>query len=160
MSVCWAGQFRQWGGPFVSAEENKAVSRRVLQEVIGKGNLDVIDQLIAADYAYFAPGSPEVRGPEGYRQLVTMYRSAFPDLTMTEDDILAEGDKVVMRWTGSGTHRGELMGIPPTGKRVNVSGILISRFAGGKIVEEHEIFDALGMLQQLGVVPAQEQAQA
>jgi steroid delta-isomerase-like uncharacterized protein len=154
------GPVSAWGGPFVSAEENKAVMQRVLQEVIAQGNLDLVDQLIAADYRYFAPGSPEVRGPEGYKQLLTMYRSALPDLQMTEEDMLAEGDKVVVRWTARGTHRGELMGIPPTGKSVSVSGIVISRFAAGKIVEEHEVFDALGMMQQLGVVPTPERASA
>ena len=144
----------------MSAEENKAVARRVLHEVVQKGNLDVVDELIAPEYRYSAPGNPEVRGPEGYKQLVTMYRSAFPDMQMTEDDIVAEGDKVVTRWTARGTHRGELMGIPPTGKQINVTGMVIARIAGGKIVEEHEVFDALGMMQQLGVVPTPEQARA
>ena len=143
----------------MSAEENKALFRRVL-DMINTGDLDKADELIAGDYVYHAPGSPEMRGPQGFKQLISMYRTAFPDMTMVLDDILADGDKVAARWTATGTHRGELMGIPPTGKRVTTSGSIISRFAGGKVVEDHEVIDTLGMLQQLGVVPAQEQARA
>lgn len=143
----------------MSAEENKAKVRRVL-DAINTGKLDKIDELIASDYVYHSPGSPEMRGPEGFRQLVSMYRTAFPDLSMVVEDIVAEGDKVVVRWSGTGTQRGELMGVPPTGKRVTASGLVISRFAGGKIVEDHEVIDMLGMMQQLGVVPAPEQARA
>jgi steroid delta-isomerase-like uncharacterized protein len=136
----------------MSTEDNKAVARRAF-DVINTGNLDVVDELIAPEYLYSAPGTPEVRGPEGWKQLISMYRAAFPDLHMTVDDVLAEGDKVAVRWSATGTHRGELMGIPPTGKRVTVTGMIMSRCAGGKFVEEHEIFDSLGMLQQLGAVP-------
>jgi steroid delta-isomerase-like uncharacterized protein len=86
--------------------------------------------------------------------MVTMYRSAFPDMRVTIEDLVAEGDKVAARWSVTGTHRGELMGIPATGKRVTVTGIEINRFAGGKLVEHWESFDQLSMMQQLGVVPA------
>jgi steroid delta-isomerase-like uncharacterized protein len=144
----------------VSVEENKAIVRRLLDEVINKGNLDVVDELVARDYVYSAPGSPEMRGPEGFKQLISMYRSAFPDMQMTEDDMIGEGDKVVSRWTATGTHRGELMGIPPTGKRATVTGIIISRIAGGKVVEDHEVLDSMGMMQQLGVIPAPAQSTA
>jgi steroid delta-isomerase-like uncharacterized protein len=143
----------------VSVEENKAQFRRVL-DIINSGTLDKTDEVIASNYVYRSPGSPEMRGPEGFKQLISMYRAAFPDMTMVIDDMLAEGDKVAVRWTATGTHRGELMGIPATGKRVTGSGLIISRFAGGKVVEDHEVIDMLGMLQQLGVVPTPEQAQA
>jgi steroid delta-isomerase-like uncharacterized protein len=143
----------------VSAEENKAQFRRVL-DIINSGDLDKADEVIARDYVYRSPGSPEMRGPDGFRQLISMYRAAFPDLNMVVDDMLAEGDKVAARWTATGTHRGELMGIPPTGKRVTGSGLIISRFAGGKVVEDNEVIDLLGMMQQLGVVPTPEQARA
>jgi predicted ester cyclase len=88
-----------------------------------------------------------------------MYRGAFPDLEMTVDGILAEADMVALRWTATGTHRGDLMGIPPTGKRVSVTGQVMSRFVGGKVVEDREVFDALGMMQQLGAIPVPGQAE-
>jgi steroid delta-isomerase-like uncharacterized protein len=84
-----------------------------------------------------------------------MYLGAFPDAEVTIEDQLAEGDKVVTRWTGRGTHQGELMGVPPSGNRVEVPGITISRIEGGKIVEEWENYDALGMMQAIGAVPEQ-----
>ena len=87
-----------------------------------------------------------------------MYRSAFPDIQFTIEDLIAEGDKIVTRYTARGTHRGDLQGIPPTGRQVTVTGIIISRFANGKFVEGWLDFDALGMLQQLGVIPAPGQA--
>lgn len=97
-------------------------------------------------------------GREGFKQFVLMYRSAFPDMHITIEDQIAEGDKVVSRWTARGTHQGELMGIPPTGKQATVTGINIERFANGKFVEEWSNFDALGLLQQLGVVTTLGQA--
>jgi steroid delta-isomerase-like uncharacterized protein len=144
----------------MSMEENKALFRRFIEEIINQGNLAIVDELFGSDYIYHAPGSPEFRGPEGVNQFVMMYRSAFPDLHLTVEDLIAEGDKVVTRWTMRGTHRGELMGIPATGKQVSVPGIVISRFANGKIVEEWENFDTLGLMQQLGLVPTPGQAGA
>jgi steroid delta-isomerase-like uncharacterized protein len=144
----------------MSAEDNKTLVRRVYEEIINKGNLNLADEAFASDYVYRSPGSPELRGPEGFKQLVTMYRNAFPDLHLDLDNLIAEGDTVVSRWTGRGTHKGELMGIPPTGKHVTVTGVVISRFAGGKSVEDWELIDSLGMLQQLGAIPAPELAGA
>jgi steroid delta-isomerase-like uncharacterized protein len=144
----------------MSAEDNKALVRRVYEEVINKGNLEVADETFASDYVYRSPGSPEFRGPEGFKQLVTMYRSAFPDLHLDVDELIADGDTVVSRWTGRGIQRGELMGIAPTGKQVTVTGVVITRFRGGKAAEDWELIDTLGMLQQLGAVPAPEQAAA
>jgi steroid delta-isomerase-like uncharacterized protein len=144
----------------VSIEDNKALVRRAIEDVINRGNLDAADALVASDYVYRSPGTPEMRGPEGMKQLISMYRGAFPDLHIAIDEQIAEGDNVCTRWTGSGTHRGELMGIPPTGKRINVIGMIISRCAAGKIVAELELLDSLGMLQQLGTIPAPEHAPA
>jgi predicted ester cyclase len=142
----------------VSAEENKAVVRRVLAQVFNEWNLAAADELIAPGYVYHEPGTPELPGPDGFKQLVGIYRTAFPDARITVEDQVAEGDKVATRFTGRGTHRGELMGIAPTGKAMTVTGIVVSRVAGGNVEEEWENFDALGMLQQIGALPAPDQA--
>jgi steroid delta-isomerase-like uncharacterized protein len=135
------------------SEENKALARRELEEVFNKHNPDAVDEFYAPDYVNHnaPPGMPS--GREGQKALAGMYLGAFPDLKVTSDFVLAEGDKVVMRWTGRGTHTGELMGIPATGKRIEMTGIGIRRIAGGKIVEEWVEFDQMGMMQQIGVVP-------
>jgi steroid delta-isomerase-like uncharacterized protein len=133
---------------------NKEVVRRLVNGVWADRNLAIVDELIASDYVGHDPTQPEpIRGPEGYKQFVGMYQAAFEDGMVTIDDEIAEGDLVVTRWTGRGTHTGELMGIAPTGKEVTVSGITISRLANGKIAEEWELMDALGMMIQLGAVP-------
>ncbi len=137
----------------MSTEDNKALVLRVLEEIINKGNLALADEIIASDYTYRSPGSPELRGPEGFKQLVQMYITAFPDLHMTVEEQIAEGDSVVTRWVGTGTQHGELMGVPPTGKQATVDGIVISRIVNGKVVGETEIFDAMGLMQQLGAMP-------
>jgi len=141
----------------MSTEENKALIRRFHEEVWSQGNLTVVDELCAPNFIYHTPTGP-IHGLEGFKQFVTMYRTAFPDLHIPIDDMIAEADKVVTRWTARGTHKGDLMGIPPTGKQVTITGILIGRFEGGKFVEGWIDFDALGMLQQLGVIPALGQA--
>ena len=133
---------------------NKEIVRRLVEGVWTDRNLAVIDELIAPDYVGHDPTQPEpIRGREGFRQFVDMYQSAYEDARVTIDDLIAEGDLVVTRWTGRGTHTGELMGIAPTGKEVTVSGITISRLANGKIAEDWELMDALGMMVQLGAVP-------
>lgn len=133
---------------------NKEIVRRLVNGVWADRNLAIVDELIAPDYVGHDPTQPEpIRGPEGYRQFVGMYQAAFEDGMVTIDDEIAEGDLVVTRWTGRGTHTGELMGIAPTGKEVTVSGITISRLANGKIAEDWELMDALGMMVQLGAVP-------
>lgn len=136
------------------SEENKALTRRQLEEVFNKHNPDAVDEFFAPDYVNHnaPPGLPG--GRDGLKALVAMYLGAFPDLKVTSDFQLAEGDKVVMRWTATGTHSGELMGIPPTGKRTKTTGISIARVAGGKIVEEWNESDQMDLMQQLGVVPA------
>ena len=147
----------------MSVEENKAVLRREVEELYNHtGNLDVVEQIFSPDYLSHEPTSGEVRGIEGARQFAATFRKAFPDLENTIEDMIAEGDKVVMRFRGSGTHEGETTEAfgPPTGKRMEITGITIKRFAGGKIVEAWTNFDALGMMQQLGMIAAPQQAEA
>lgn len=144
------------------SEENKAIARRALEEVFsGQGDLDVADELFAPDYVAHDPASPEdIRGLEGVKEFAGMYRNAFPDVRMSVEDQVAEGDKVVTRWIASGTHQGELMGISPTGNRVTVAGTSIDRIVDDKIEETWDNYDALGMMQQIGAIPSPEEAQA
>jgi steroid delta-isomerase-like uncharacterized protein len=138
----------------MSVEENKAIALRGIEEVWNQGNLDAADEIYATDYVYHDPGNPAGwHGLEGIKQAVSTYRAAYPDLHFTVEDIVAEGDKVVVRWTGVGTHNGELMGIPPTGKLVATPGLNLIRYKEGKAVEEWSGWDTLGMMQQLGVIP-------
>lgn len=134
---------------------NKEIVRRLVDGVWRERDLGLIDELVAEDYVGHNPAQPApARGPAGFRAFVELYQAAFEATSITIEDQLAEGDTVVTRWTGRGTHTGELMGIAPTGKEVTVSGITISRLKGGKIVEEWDLMDSLGMLVQLGAVPA------
>ncbi len=142
------------------SEENKEKVRRFLQEAFNEGNLGVVDEIFASDYVLHDPANPEeIRGLEGIKQFVQMYRSAFPDTHITVEDQIAEGDEVVTRWTGRGTHQGELFGVAPSGNQVELSGITISRFEGGKIAEDWTNSDTLGLMQQIGAVPSPEGAQ-
>ena len=135
------------------SEQNKAIARRGYKEIWSKGDLAVVDEIYAPNVVLHDPSAPGVQGHEGIKQLVTMNRTAFPDLHFTIEDQIAEGDKVVTRWMAGGTHQGEFNGIPATGRKGSVTGITISRIAGGKIVEENTNWDTLGLLQQLGVIP-------
>jgi steroid delta-isomerase-like uncharacterized protein len=138
----------------MSSEQNKAIVRRLFEEP-WKGNLDVVDELVASEYIGHDPANPEpLRGPEGVKEFISTYRAAFPDARITVKQQLAEGDLVATGWSGHGTHEGELMGIQPTGKQVTVSGLTISRLVGGKVVEEFQNWDTFGMMQQLGAIPA------
>lgn len=144
----------------MSSETNKTIARRFFEEVFGQGKLNVLDEIIAADHVNSGPGTlPGLpAGPDGTKQLVTVYRNAFPDVHFTIDEQIAEGDNVVTRWTAHGTHKGELVGIPATGKSSTVTGIAVDRIANGKIAESWGIFDQFGMMQQLGVIPTPELA--
>lgn len=135
------------------SEANKAIVRRGFEEIWNKGNLAAVDEMYATNFVLHDPGSPGVRGPEGVKQYVTRERTAFPDIHFVVEDQIAEGDKVATRWTATGTHQRELMGIPASGKFATVTGIMISRILEGKIVEGWSNWDALGMLQQMGVAP-------
>jgi steroid delta-isomerase-like uncharacterized protein len=138
----------------MSTEENKALVRRVFEQGWNAANLDLFDEINVPDYVLHDPSVPEdVRGIDGIKRFASMYLRAFPDLHFTVEEQIAEGDKVVTRWTSSATHQGELMGIPPTGNRTGVSGITISRISEGKLVEDWNNWDTLGLMRQLGVVP-------
>lgn len=143
----------------MSAEENKAIVRREIEEIFNRGNLDEANEIYAPDYVGHDPSSPEeVRGIKEAKQYAAAYREAFPDLEATTEDQIAEGDKVASRYTFRGTHQGELMGIASSGNRVEVTGMVISRIEGGKIAEDWSNYDALGLMQQLGVIPEPGQA--
>jgi steroid delta-isomerase-like uncharacterized protein len=143
----------------MSIEDNKALFRRWC-EVISRNRLDRVEEIIAPDEVDHAlpPGTPA--GLEGVKQVFRLLHTAFPDLQIQIDDLIAEGDQVVGRVTARGTHRGEFMGIAPTGKPVSFNAIDVVRIAGGKIVERWSQADNLGLLQQLGAVPAAGQAAA
>jgi predicted ester cyclase len=135
------------------SEENKAIVRRLMEEVWTNGDLSLVE-LISVNYKHHDTSTPDFGpGPEGERKRATLYRSAFPDLQFIVEDVIAEGETVSVRWTSQGTHRGPLSGIAPSGKKVSVSGITLARFAGGKMVESWVNWDALSLLQQLDVVP-------
>ncbi len=134
--------------------DNKAIARYYLEEGFSTGNLAPADELIAANFTNHDPGTPPLpAGPEGYKQLVSMYRTAFPDLKVTVDDLIDEGNKVAARWTARGTNTGQLMGMPAIGKQAMVTGISILTIADGKVTDQWVNWDTLGMLQQLGVIP-------
>jgi len=137
----------------MSTEQNKAMVRRIFEEVFNKGNLSVVDEIMTNDYVYHMGQGMEFKGPDGFKQLATIFRNAFPDLHFTVEDMVAEGDKVATRATLQGTHKGDLMGIAPTGKQFTTTGFNIIRFAGGKEVEAFGAADMLAMYQQLGVAP-------
>jgi predicted ester cyclase len=138
----------------MSTEENKAIIRRLFEEGVNQNKLSVLDELIAPDFVNYdaPPGTP--RGPQGMRLLGAMFRTAFPDLHVTFEQELADGDYVIHRGYITGTHQGEFQGIPPTGKQVKMKSIDIWRIANGKAVENWVQFDLLGLMQQLGVIPA------
>lgn len=141
--------------PAMSPVDAKTLVRKFIEEIWNKGNLGVVDEIVATNYVRHDPATPDVSpGPEGLKQLVTAFRNAFPDLHFTIEDMLVEGDKVVTRYSSSGTHKGEFMGIAPTGKYGTSSGIGIGRIVNGQVVEEWVHWDTLGTLKQFGVIPA------
>ena len=134
------------------SEANKALIRRIVEDLWHKKTPALIDELYAPTYVMHSPDGV-LRGPAGYRHLYTVYTTAFPDIHFMIEDMIAEGDKVVTHYTASGTHMGDLRGIAPTRKQVTVMGTTIHRFAGGQVVEDRAIWDTWSLMQQLGVVP-------
>jgi steroid delta-isomerase-like uncharacterized protein len=142
----------------MSAEESKATMRQYFG-VFEQGNIELLDELLAPDYINHSPATPDLpTGPEGVKGVVSMFRSAMPDLKVIIEDMIAEGDKVVTYYTLEGTHEGELFGVPPTGQRLSITSITVERVSGGKIRDHWRVTDELGMMQQLGVIPVPEQA--
>ena len=135
----------------MSLEKNKTAALRIPLEVFNKGNLNIADEVMAADYIEHAPLPP---GVAGFKLFVPAFRSAFPDFQYTVDDVIAEGDKVAVRLTAHGTQKGEFASLPASGKQATWSEIHITDMADGKIVEHWVVQDQLGMMQQLGLIPA------
>ena len=135
----------------MSADANKALVRRFVDEFWSAGNLDAVDELMAPDAVIHEP----VTGtPADLKPFASAIRAAFPDWHSTVEEMVAEGDRLVERWTGRGTHQGEFQGIPPTGRRVEVPGTVYYRILDSKIVEFRGQFDRMSLMQQLGVVPS------
>jgi steroid delta-isomerase-like uncharacterized protein len=138
----------------MSAETNKAIARRVFEEVFNAGNLDLIDELASPGVIVHYGVAEPVRGLDSYKRAFTASQPTFPDMHFTIEDLIAEGDQVVTRWTLRATHRGEYHGVAATGRQVSETGISIYRFVDGKIVEGWVTSDNLGVMQQLGALPA------
>jgi predicted ester cyclase len=140
----------------MSAQENKEKARLMMEEAFGQGKLEVIDEILDPDFVCYDPNSESgaVRGAETIKQEIEWFRNAIPDLTYTVEDQVAEGDKVVSRYTATGTHQGEFFGVAPTGNRIEMSGIQIDRFdENGRMVEEWPEYDMLGAMKQMGAGP-------
>lgn len=138
----------------MSSDQNKTIVRRLFEEP-WKGNLEVVDELTAADYIGHDPALPgPVRGPAGVKEFISTYLVAFPDARITVEDQLAEGDLVATHWSARGTHEGELMDLEPTGREVTVTGLTMSRLEDGKVVEEFQNWDFAGLMRQVEGAPA------
>jgi steroid delta-isomerase-like uncharacterized protein len=138
------------------AEDNKDLARLPWEQIVNQQNLDAVDEIYPADIVWHVPEG-DIQGSEQVKQFVAMYLSAFPDINVTVEDVIAEGDKAVTRWTMRGTHQGETEELgPPTERQIEVEGITIHRIEGGKIVEEWERYDNLSVMEQLGLIPEQQ----
>jgi steroid delta-isomerase-like uncharacterized protein len=136
------------------SQQNKAAARRIAEEFFAGGRFEVADELVNASFVGHDIAMPEpISGPDGLKQLARGYRDAFPDLNIRIEEQIAEGDMVATRWTATGTHKGELFGISPTGKQATVGGMTLDRFSGGKMGESWVYWDTLGLMQQLGAIP-------
>jgi steroid delta-isomerase-like uncharacterized protein len=136
------------------SEHNKAIVRRLFAELWNTGKLSVADEIFAPNYQHHDSSTPDFGlGPESEKRRATLYLTAFPDLHLTIEDVIAEGETVMTRWSCRGTHTGDLNGIAPTGKQVTISGVTVARVSNGKMAEAYVNWDALGLMQQLGVVP-------
>jgi len=147
----------------VSTEQHKATARRWFFDIIAGGQLDVADEIFAANHIIHDPHAPPSGwpdGPEGLKMVASVFGGGFSDWNITIDDQIAEGDRVATRWTARATHTGPVMGIPPTGTTAQVTGVNVARFVDGKIVESWFNFDMLTLLQQLGAIPTPEPADA
>lgn len=133
--------------------ENKELADRFHMDIFQEGRLEVADEILTSDFRWHGGMAPPEQGPAGVKQVATAIIGAFPDRQITHHDAIAEGDKVLIRWSMRGTHEGDLMGIPPTGKSITVTGFDYFRIEGGKIAEMWQEADQLGMMQQLGVIP-------
>jgi steroid delta-isomerase-like uncharacterized protein len=129
------------------------VARRFGEDVWGAGDLEAAEDVLAEDFIEHNPAPGQRPGREGHTQILQLWRTALPDLTLTVDDVFAASDRAALRWTARGTHRADLMGIPATGREVTLTGIDILRVVDGKIVERWAEFSGIELLQQLGALP-------
>jgi len=136
-----------------TTESNKAVARRFLEEVINQNRMDRADDLVVEDFVELDPLPGQRQGREGLKEVLGMMRAAFPDMHWVAEEMVAEGDTVVTRFTWTGTHRGEFLGVPATGRSVVVKGVVMDQLADGKMSKSRILMDSLGMMQQLGAVP-------
>jgi predicted ester cyclase len=136
-------------------EENKAIARRFITEIISENHWDRVGEVLSDDLVVYHPSAPggSLHGLEAAKSMFVAFRAGFPDLTLSIEDEVAEGDQVVIQWRGRGTQTGDLFGMAPTGRPVNVGAVSIFRIADGKIVEDHISEDTLGMMKQLGAIP-------
>ena len=148
---------RIWEGELTpsdtSISSNTALVSRIWNEIWNQGDLEASEAVFSREYVGHLP-MMQVHGPQEFMQLVRIYRQAYPDVHVSVEDVFGERDRIVVRWTSRGTHLGEMMGIPPSGHTIEVMGISIFRIEAGKVVEEWEGFDTLGMMQQIGAIPA------
>ncbi len=142
----------------MSTQEKIKVIEQYSEEVLNKGNLDAVDELLADDYVHHTPPPGMEPTREGFKGFVTSAHSGLHDLTLTTDDIIAKGDKVVQRWTNTAVHKGEFMGVPASGKPVEFSGISIYTVKDGQIVEDWTHFDTMTLMQQIGAMPEMAEA--
>ena len=133
------------------SEQNKTLARRWFEDLFSRGDLDAADEILSAEFVDHLPREEE-RGIEELKHYVSSYRTAFPDIQDTVEEIVAEGDKVVIRWTSRGTNEGEFMGVAPTGRHVTFTGMRLFRIAENKIVESWVNIDERGLQEQLGAV--------
>jgi predicted ester cyclase len=155
----WWGAWRKEEKSFMSAEENKALMHRYYEEWAHPGNQEVADEIIAPDCPLYFGGMFLGTGPEAFKQMRAMVYSGFPDFRWTIEELIAEGETVAERVTGRGTHQGEFMGVPPTGNRVEIPGVAMVHIREGKIAELRGVPDLLGLMQQIGAVPAPGQSE-
>lgn len=138
------------------SEQNKAIARRIFEEIETQGNLDAADEVFSRDVVAHMPVG-DMHGPASMKQFVASLHNGFPDLHSTVEDQVAEDDRVMTRFRARGTHHGEFMGVPASGNQIDIAGIIVSRVANGKIVEQWSVPDLLSLLQQIGAIPVLEQ---
>jgi steroid delta-isomerase-like uncharacterized protein len=136
----------------MSTHDNKSVIRTFIEDVINQGRLERADDIVIGDFVELDPLPGQAQGREGLKEVIRQMRSAFPDIRWMVDEMLAEGDKVFTRFTWSGTHEGAFLGVPATGRRITVKGMVIDRLVAGKMADSRILMDTLGMMQQLGAL--------
>ena len=137
----------------MSSNDNKSVIRMFIEDVINQGRLERADDVVIEDFVELDPLPGQAQGREGLKGVIRQMRSAFPDIRWTVDEMLAEDDKVLTRFTWSGTHQGAFLGVPATGRRITVKGMVIDRLVAGRMADSRILMDTLGMMQQLGAFP-------